>query len=97
MKRVAGVLVACGAAFLLASTETAANAPAGRYTINAAAGTVFDTKTKLTWQRAVASTRYTWPDAKTTCAALVLNGKGWRLPTIGELSSLIDFSQAAGP
>jgi len=68
-----------------------ANAPAGRYTT--ASGTVYDTKTKLTWQQAVASVTYTWAGAKAYCAGLNLNGTGWRLPTIKELQTIVDDSQ----
>ncbi len=74
------------------------NAPAGRYTITA--GTVYDTRTKLTWQQAVPSTTYSWADAKSYCtsAALAasLGGTGWRLPTVRELSTLFDASQTSG-
>ena len=83
---------------LLVARVTAANAPAGRYTIaGGASGTVFDNKTKLTWQRAVSGTKYTWPNAKTACPSVGLSGAGWRLPTIPELLSLVDFSQPSGP
>ena len=68
-----------------------ANAPAGRYTTSS--GTVYDTKTKLTWQQAVAPGTYTWANAKAYCAGLSLNGTGWRLPTIKELQTIVDESQ----
>jgi hypothetical protein len=68
-----------------------ADAPAGRYTI--ANGTVYDTKTKLTWQQAVTSTMYTWAAAKTYCAGLSLAGSGWRLPTAKELQTIVDESR----
>jgi Protein of unknown function (DUF1566) len=68
------------------------NAPAGRYTYPAA-GTVYDTKTKLTWQQTLAS-EYAWADAKTYCAGVgaTLGGTGWRLPTMKELQTIIDES-----
>ena len=70
-----------------------ATAPAGRYTIGS--GTVKDNKTGLTWQRlaAVPTTTYTWANAKSYCPTL---GNGWRLPTVTELMTLVDFSTAAG-
>jgi hypothetical protein len=68
-----------------------ADAPAGRYTI--ANGTVYDTKTKLTWQQAVPPTTYVWADAKTYCAGLSLAGTGWRLPTAKELQTIVDESR----
>ena len=63
-----------------------ANAPAGRYTTSS--GTVYDTKTKLTWQQAVAPGTYAWAGAKAYCAGLNLGGTGWRLPTIKELQTI---------
>jgi hypothetical protein len=60
-----------------------ANAPAGRYTI--AEGTVYDTKTMLTWQQTIPTRQYYWADAKTYCGSATvssaLGGSGWRLPT----------------
>ena len=68
-----------------------ADAPAGRYAITN--GTVYDTKTKLTWQQAVPSTKYAWADAKTYCSGLSLAGTGWRLPTVKELQTIVDESR----
>jgi hypothetical protein len=56
-------------------------------------GTVYDTKTKLTWQQAVPSGTYIWAGAKTYCAGLNLGGTGWRLPTVKELQTIVDDSQ----
>ena len=77
-----------------------ANAPAGRYVVTSGGtdagtgnGTVYDTKTKLTWQQAVAPGTYTWAGAKTYCAGFNLGGTGWRLPTIKELQTIADDSQ----
>lgn len=78
---------------LLASAWSAqASAPAGRYTLSV--DTVYDTKTKLTWQRATPGATYDWPGAKSYCQGLTLGGysSGWRLPTIQELSSLVDVA-----
>jgi hypothetical protein len=78
-----------------------ADAPAGRYTYTSTSVTVYDTKTKLTWQRAATATQYAMADAKTYCAsaatATALGGMGWRVPTLKELQSLVDFSKTAGP
>jgi hypothetical protein len=84
--------VAAVAVIVVALTASAdANAPAGTYTTTG--GTVYDTKTKLTWQQAVAPGTYTWAGAKTYCAGLNLGGTGWRLPTMKELQTIVDDSQ----
>ena len=86
---------ALGVVVVVLSTASAdASAPAGRYT--AAGGTVYDTKTKLTWQQTAPSTDYTWTDAKTSCAGAgaSLGGAGWRLPTIKELQTIVDDSRS---
>jgi hypothetical protein len=82
---------------IVLATSAHANAPDGRYTISA--NTVYDTKTKLTWQRSVlsTSTQYEWAGAKAYCKGLSLDGGGWRLPTIKELETIIDFSQSFPP
>jgi hypothetical protein len=85
---VAAVLVLAGLTLL-----ARADAPAGRYTI--ANGTVYDTKTKLTWQQAVPSSTYTWANAKTYCSGLSLAGTGWRLPTAKELQTIVDESRTS--
>jgi hypothetical protein len=97
--RIARIGAAVATAALL-STSAAANAPAGRYM--ASGGTVYDVKTKLTWQQTVSTTKgYTWADAKTYCSSAAvssaLGGTGWRLPTVKELQSLVDDSQTTGP
>jgi len=95
--RTAGVAACLGIA--LAARVGSANAPAGRYMVGEgpATGTVFDTKTKLTWQRAASTTKYAWADTAGVCSRLQLNGGGWRVATLSELTTLIDFSQSGGP
>ena len=66
-----------------------ADAPPGRYTFPAS-GTVYDTRTQLTWQQAVDPGTYNWAAAVTYCAELSLAGSGWRLPTKLELESIVD-------
>jgi formylglycine-generating enzyme required for sulfatase activity len=74
------------------STSAKATAPAGRYTTTG--GTVFDTKTKLTWQQTAPAATYTWAAATTYCQSLSLAGTGWRLPTSKELQTIVDYSQS---
>jgi hypothetical protein len=92
------LLLVCSA-MLLPIHLASANAPAGRYTIGG--GTVYDTKTKLTWQQSVPSGTYTPAGAKAYCTSTTVNttlgGSGWRLPTVKELLTLEDFSQASAP
>ncbi|HXN31287.1 MAG TPA: DUF1566 domain-containing protein, partial [Polyangiaceae bacterium] len=72
------------------ATAGDAAAPAGHYTI--ANGTVYDPGTKLTWQQAISSSTYTQADAATYCSALGLNGATWRVPTVKELLTIVDFT-----
>lgn len=83
-------------------TSADANAPAGQYVVTAGGtgnGTVYDTKSKLTWQQTASSATYSWAAAKTYCAGVgaSLGGTGWRLPTLKELQSLVDYSQSTAP
>lgn len=66
-----------------------ADAPPCRYTV--ANGTVYDTRTKLTWQQAIENVVFAQQSqAVSYCAALTLAGGGWRLPKISELLSITD-------
>jgi hypothetical protein len=64
------------------------------YSVDAAAGTVTDNVTGLTWQRVVDAGWYDWDEAKSYCSGLVLGDSSWRwrLPTLIELASLPDFT-----
>jgi len=56
-------------------------------------GIVRDNVTGLEWQQATAPGTYTWQQAIDYCNNLSLGGKDdWRLPTIKELSTLVDSS-----
>jgi hypothetical protein len=69
--------------------------PAGRYTYPSP-GAVYDTATRLTWQGSPPAVGNTVDRTKawSTCRALTLNGTtGWRVPTLGELATLIEFWQ----
>jgi hypothetical protein len=64
-----------------------AGTPATRYQVSVTDGTVLDTRTTLTWQRAVDRQKRSLPDAVSYCQA---RGAGWRLPTLKELLTLVD-------
>ena len=55
-------------------------------------GTVTDTSTGLTWQQATAGPM-AWEAAQKYCAKLELAGGGWRLPTVQELQSIVDYTR----
>lgn len=55
-------------------------------------GTVTDTKLHLMWQKKTDDRLHTWSGALYYCKALPLAGhEDWRLPTIEELLSIIDY------
>jgi Protein of unknown function (DUF1566) len=57
---------------------------------------VFDKETGLVWEKSPNTGTFTWVDALAQCYTLEVGGrKGWRLPTIEELASLVDTSQSA--
>ena len=56
-------------------------------------GIIKDNANSLMWQEATAPGTYTWDQAISYCAGLDLGGySDWRLPTIQELSTLVDTS-----
>lgn len=97
MSSVPRFLVAVVAVAVASTASADASAPAGRFTT--AGGTVYDTKTKLTWQQTAPSLTYSWSDAKTYCASAgaTLGGSGWRLPTVRELQTLVDYARLTDP
>ena len=71
-----------------------ADAPLGRYALADGEDAVFDSKTGLTWQRAVPSTAYSQNAALAYCAVDTgLSGVGWRLPSVKELQTIVDESR----
>lgn len=56
-------------------------------------GVVEDTFTELQWTLRDNLRAINWSDAKAYCNSLVLNGGGWRLPSMEELSMLYSGAQ----
>lgn len=54
--------------------------------------TVTDTQSRLEWQRALRPGASDHESAASYCAALTINGRGWRLPTEAELSGIATAS-----
>jgi hypothetical protein len=95
VRSVAVALLLASAALL---SPAHASAPAGRYTVSN--GTVFDTKTKLTWQQSVTATAtLNFTGASNLCFGIgsALPGTGWRVPTIKELQTLVDYTVKTAP
>jgi hypothetical protein len=88
MKSVARILLGALAATIVLPVDAGADAPAGRYTTTST--TVFDTKTKLTWQRAPVAGTFIASDARNSACTTP-----WRLPSYKELLTLVDFSRSS--
>jgi hypothetical protein len=77
------------------AAPSSAAAPPDRYDVSS--DSAYDTRTRLTWQRAAPTTEFTWNDAKAYCESAgggTLSGTGWRLPTEKELLTLVDYDLA---
>ena len=61
-----------------------------RFAVNSN-GTVFDSKTNLTWQQEVLNETFNWKQAHEYARQLNLGGyNDWRLPTVDELAGIVD-------
>ena len=72
---------------------------ASRFTILSTFGdaAVRDDETGLVWEKTLETTELSWADARAACADKDVGGrKGWRLPSISELASLVDPSMRTG-
>ena len=58
-------------------------------------GTITDKETNLTWMKEDNSKRMKWEEAKKYCESneAKLPGEGWRLPTVKELISIVDYDR----
>jgi hypothetical protein len=72
--------------------------PTGRLVVSADGLAVTDTVTKLLWQIAVNSTDNGQGAAVSYCSTLNLESTtGWRLPTVKELASIVDYESPTSP
>ena len=72
---------------------------ASRFTVLSVFGNaaVRDDETGLVWEKTLETSEVSWADARAACADKDVGGrKGWRLPSISELASLVDPSMKAG-
>ena len=59
---------------------------------------VRDNETGLVWEKTLDTTELSWTEARAACANKdVGNRKGWRLPSMPELASLVEPSISPGP
>jgi len=66
-----------------------ADAPPQRYELRG--DVAYDTRTKLSWQRATAAQVYSsLAAAQAYCSSLDLDGTGFRVPTLRELATIVD-------
>lgn len=73
---------------------------ASRFTILNAFGdaAVRDDETGLVWEKTLETTELSWTAARVACADKDVGGRrGWRLPSVIELASLVDPSIRTGP
>lgn len=101
-------LAACGTTMLLAGSVHAADLRSWdqkigdatkRFVVLAAFGNeaVLDKETQLVWQRYVSNVQTFHWSAWRACAALTVGGRmGWRLPTLAELTSLVEPAMTDG-
>jgi hypothetical protein len=80
----------------LDAAPSAIAAPPSKQYEMAAPGEVRDTYTGLVWQQGTSDAQMPWADAAAYCQKLALNGHVFRLPSLRELSTLVDESQV-GP
>lgn len=73
---------------LACAVTTVPAGPAFASLIDRGNGVVYDTDTGLDWEQRAGAEWIDYPGAKDYIAGLTLDGGGWRMPTIGELSDL---------
>lgn len=94
----ASITVIVPLALLLRIHIVKGSEPPGRLVDNGD-GTVTDVVTKLTWQQATSATTYAYTNGPAYCAGLTLGtfSSGWRLPSVKELISIVDYESPTTP
>jgi hypothetical protein len=70
----------------------------GRFVDALGGAAVLDKETGLVWEKSPSTSTYTWISAINYCANLNVGGrKGWHLPTVEQLASLVDNSVSGSP
>jgi hypothetical protein len=102
MKSLYTVLIAIVALFVFASLAVAkppfwddqVNKPSRFKVLSEFSGAaVFDKETGLVWDQSPATTTHTWNPARFQCTGRTVGGrKGWRLPSVHELASLVELN-----
>jgi hypothetical protein len=81
---------------ILPANNTGDSCNSSRFTCVMGNQAVRDNETGLVWQRSPDGINRNWFDANSFCTDLsISNRKGWAVPTVQELASLIDSSQAS--
>lgn len=75
----------------------AAGAPTGCYRYDITETTARDIESGLTWERVASDQPLLREDAAARCAKLSVAGAAWRLPTIAELTSILDEEKVDAP
>ena len=72
--------------------------PVGRFALKLGDAAVLDQETRLLWERAPVMVGAKYPDAAAACASKSIGGVGgWRLPSVDEISTLLDRHVTSGP
>ncbi len=71
--------------------------PVGRFALRLGDAAVLDQETRLLWERAPTASGVQYPDAAAACAGKSIAGVGgWRLPTLVEITTLVDRDITSG-